>query len=162
MKRLMLKAGVWMMLALLTLRLPGYGQAAAPEDRLTEVTSEKLHFDYGKKQAVFTGNVVVSDPDMQIDSDELTIYLNDDDSVNRIVAKGNVVIRSEGLHSRSGSAVYTLADQKIVLELEPQVYREGSILTAERIIYFRLEERMIAEPRPRILMYQEGDRDLKL
>jgi len=138
-------------------------QAGAPaEDRLTEVTSERLHFDYANKRAVFTGNVVVSDPDMQIDSDELTIFLNPDDTVNRIEAKGNVIIRSEGLHSRSGSAVYTLADQRIVLEQEPQVFREGSILTADRIIYFRAEERMVAEPRPRILMYQEGNRDLKL
>jgi lipopolysaccharide transport protein LptA len=131
------------------------------EDRLTEITSERLHFDYANKRAVFTGNVVVSDPDMQIDSDELTIFMNEDDSVNRIEAKGNVIIRSEGLHSRSGSAVYTLADQRIVLEREPQVFREGSILTAERIIYFRAEERMVAEPRPRIILFQEGDRDLR-
>lgn len=136
-------------------------QDPAP-DRLTEVTSDRLLFDYGNKRAVFTGNVVVSDPDMQIDADELTIYLNEDDSVNRIEAKGNVIIRSEGLHSRSGSAVYTLADQRIVLEINPQVFRESSILTADRIIYFRLEERMVAEPRPRILMYQEGERDLRL
>lgn len=144
------------------MRLPCAFSAEAPaEDRLTEVTSERLHFDYANKRAVFSGNVVVNDPDMQIDSDELTIFLNPDDTVNRIEAKGNVVIRSESLHSRSGSAIYTLADQRIVLELDPQVFREGSILTADRIIYFRAEERMVAEPRPRIIMYQEGDRDLR-
>ncbi len=131
-------------------------------DRITEITSDRLLFDYANKIAIFTGNVVVADPDMQLNADELTIHLTQTDEVEKIVAKGNVVIRMEGLNSRSGSAVYNLEKQTIVLEDEPQVFREQSVLMAERITYYRLEERMTAEPRPRLLMFQDAERERNL
>ncbi|MCC5847239.1 MAG: hypothetical protein JJU29_04020 [Verrucomicrobia bacterium] len=138
------------------------GQQVPEGDRITEITSDRLLFDYGNKIAIFTGNVVVSDPDMQLNADKMTIHLTRTDEVEKIVAIGNVVIRMEGLNSRSGSAVYHLAEQKIVLEDEPQVFREQSVLMAERITYFRLEERMTAEPRPRLLMFQDAERERNL
>lgn len=131
-------------------------------DRITEITSDRLLFDYGRKIAVFTGNVTVSDPDMELTSDELTIYLTDNDEVERIIATGNVVIRMEGLNSRSGRATYTLEDQVMVLEDNPQVFRERSVLVAEKITYHRLEDRMTAEPHPRLLMFQDAERERNL
>lgn len=144
---------------------PLHAQAPATpgaNDRLTEITSERLLFDYPNRIAVFTGNVVVTDPDLQITADVLTIHLNEDDSVDRIEARGNVIIKTEGLHSRSGRAVYTLADQVMVLEDRPQVFRENSVLTADRITYFRNEERLLAEPQPRLLLFQDAEREFNL
>lgn len=137
---------------------------AAPngEERLTEITSDKLLFDYPNKIAVFTGNVVVTDPDMQITADMLTIHLNADDTIDRIVARGTVIIKSEGLHSRSGIATYILSEQIMLLEDRPQVFRERSVLTAERITYNRLEQKILAEPQPRLLMFQDADREFQL
>lgn len=131
-------------------------------DRITEITSDRLLFDYGRKIAIFTGNVVVSDPDMQLTSDELTIHLTETDEVEKIIAVGNVVIRMEGLNSRSGRATYTLENQVMVLEDNPQVFRERSVLVAERISYHRLEDRLVAEPHPRLLMFQDAERERNL
>ena len=149
--------------------LPGVAQEAAdtppaeapPEERVTEITSDHLLFDYGNKLAVFTGNVVVTDPDMNITADELTIHLDDEDQVRLIVAKGNVVIRMEGMHSVSGLATYTPADQKLVLEERPQVFRENSVLTGTVITYFRLEDRMQAE-NPRLINFEDAQRERTL
>ncbi len=141
---------------------PATATPPAGEERLTEITSDKLLFDYPNKIAVFTGNVVVTDPDMQITADMLTIHLKEDDTIDRIVARGNVIIKSEDLHSRSGAATYILSEQKMLLEDRPQVFRERSVLTAERITYLRLEQKILAEPQPRLLMFQDAEREFQL
>lgn len=134
----------------------------APAERITEITSDRLLVDYANKIAVFTGNVVVTDPDMQMTAEVLTIHLTAEDTVDRIVARGNVIIKSEDLHSRSGIATYIPAEEKMILEDRPQVFRERSVLTAERITYLRLEQRMVAEPQPRLIMFQEAEREFQL
>jgi lipopolysaccharide transport protein LptA len=133
--------------------LPAYSQ----EERVTEITSEKLFFDYEGKQAIFTGNVVVNDPDLQLTGDKLTVYLTEEDDIERLLAEGNVEIRMEGMQSRSGKAVYTLSDGKVLLTERPQVSRDGSVLQAEKITYWRLENRLEAFPRARVIMFQEQE-----
>ena len=127
------------------------------EERVTEITSEKLFFDYEGKEAIFTGTVVVNDPDLQLTGDTLTIYLTAEDEIDRLVAEGNVEITMEGMKSRSGKAVYTLSDGKVLLTERPQVSRDGSILQAEKITYWRLEDKLEAFPRARVIMFQEND-----
>lgn len=129
-----------------------------PAERVTEITSDHLLFDYGNKIAVFTGNVVVTDPDMNITAETLTIHLGENDEVTEIVARGNVVIKMEGMHSLSGVATFTSEDQKLVLEENPQVFREANVLTGTKIIYFRAEDRMEAE-RARVLNFEDAARE---
>ncbi len=134
------------------------------EERVTEITSDKLLFDYAKKVAVFTGNVVVVDPDMQMTADQMTIYLTDDDEIERIESIGNVEIKMQGLHSSSGKAVYTILTGKVELSEEPQVSREGSIMQADAIIYWRLEDRMETKGNTRVIMFNadgENGRDIE-
>jgi len=135
-----------------------YPQDAQAEDRITEITSDKLFFDYQEKQAIFTGNVVVTDPDLQLTADRLVIYMTPEDEIDKLDAEGNVEVKMEGLHSRSGKAVYTLGDGKIILTDSPQVSREGSVMQAEKITYWRLENRMEAFPRARVIMFREPEK----
>jgi lipopolysaccharide export system protein LptA len=135
-----------------------YPQDAQAEDRITEITSDKLFFDYEEKQAIFTGNVVVTDPDLQLTADKLVIYMTQEDEIDTLDAEGNVEVKMEGLHSRSGKAVYTLGDGKIILTDSPQVSREGSVMQAEKITYWRLENRMEAFPRARVIMFREPEK----
>lgn len=138
---------------------PETGADAPDEERVTEITSDHLLFDYGNKIAVFTGNVVVSDPDMNITADALTVHLGENDEVTEIVARGNVVIKMEEMHSASGVATYTTADQKLLLEENPQVFRETNVLTATKITYHRLEDRMEAEGVVRVLNFEDAERE---
>lgn len=128
------------------------------EERITEITSEKLFFDYEGKIAIFTGNVVLTDPDLQLTSEKLTVYMTAEDDIEKLDAEGSVEIKMEGMHSKSGKAVYTLADGKVVLTEQPQVSRDGSILQAERILYWRLENKLEAYPRARVIMFQEANK----
>lgn len=135
--------------------LPAQEKAAA--ERVTEITSDKLFFDYEGKQAVFTGNVVVTDPDLQLTANKLVVTMTADDQIERLDAEGNVEIKMEGLHSRSGKAVYLLVEGKVILTDRPQVSREGSVMQAEKITYWRLENRIEAFPQARIIMFREGE-----
>ncbi len=137
------------------LMLPAQEKAA--EERITEITSDKLFFDYEGKQAVFTGNVVVTDPDLQLTADKLVVTMTADDEIERLDAEGNVEIKMEGLHSRSGKAEYLLKEGKVILTDRPQVSREGSVMQAEKITYWRLENRIEAFPRARVIMFREGE-----
>lgn len=129
------------------------------EERITEITSEKLFFDYEGKIAIFTGNVVVTDPDLQLTSEKLTLHLTAEDDVEKLDAEGNVEIKMEGMHSKSGRAVYTLEDGKVELTEQPQVSRDGSILQAQRILYWRLENKLEAFPRARWILFQEANNE---
>lgn len=140
------------LLICLLIAAPAFAQE---EERVTEITSEKLFFDYEGKVAIFTKDVVVNDADIQLTADKLTIYLTPEDEIDRLVAEGNVEITMEGMRSRSGKAVYTLSDAKVVLTDRPQVSRQGSVMQAEKITYWRLEERLEAFPRARVIMFQE-------
>ncbi|WFB35275.1 LptA/OstA family protein [Kiritimatiellota bacterium B12222] len=155
MKRIIFK------LLLSTLALSGglslYAQpATAPaEDRITEITSDKLFFDYEAKKAIFTGNVVVTDPDLQLNADKLVVTMTAQDEIDKLEAEGSVEVKMEGLHSRSGKAIYTISNGKVVLTDRPQVSREGSVLQADKVIYWRLENRMETEGKTRVIMFSE-------
>ena len=126
------------------------------EDQVTVITSDSLLFDYGKKFAFFKGNVVAVDPGMKLTGDEMTVYFDETDEVEKLVVKGNVVIEMNEMNSRSQSCVYEISTGKISLEGNPQVTRGRSILQAETIDYFRFENRLKAEPRARVILFQ-GD-----
>ncbi|MDF3128068.1 LptA/OstA family protein [Kiritimatiellaeota bacterium B1221] len=139
------------------LQMPLRAQAAkAVEERITEITSDKLFFDYEGKKAIFTGNVVVTDPDLQLTGDKLVVTMTADDEIEKLEAEGNVEIKMEGLHSRSGKAEYLLTESKVILTEGPQVSREGSVMTADKVIYWRLENRMETVGKTRVIMFSEG------
>ncbi len=157
-----MKSATFLLVAFLILPLLRAQTPASSPERVTEITSDRLLFDYARKVAVFTGNVVVNDPDIQITADKLTVTLTSEDEVRQIDAEGRVVIKMEGLHSRSGRAVYTPADTKVVLSEDPQVSRPGSILTAGVIRYWREDNRLEADPPVRMINIQEDGRDRQL
>ena len=123
---------------------------AQPDDeQVTVITSDSLLFDYGQQFAIFKGNVVVIDPGLRLTGEELTVYFDENDDVERIVSKGSVVIQMEEINSRSGMATYNVPEGQIILEDKPQVSRGRSVLQAERIIYWRFDNKLVAEPRAR-------------
>jgi len=139
-------------------------QEAATTERVTVITSDSLLFDYGKQFAIFKGNVVVVDPGLRLTSQEMTIFFDAEDQVERIEAKGSVVIQLDEINTRSGEAIYHVKTGQIILDDKPQVSRGRSVLQAERILYWRLENKLVAEPRARVLLFQDetSERQLNL
>ena len=59
---------------------------------LTVISSDRLEYDAPKLRAVFERNVVVSDPSLKLKADRLTVVFKEDNTVQMIVAEGQVVL----------------------------------------------------------------------
>ncbi len=146
---------VWTIGVLLTIA----GIAAAQEEvdpttQPTTIDARQLEVNYEKNVAVFVGDVVVVDPQLRLSADRMTVTFDPaNNRIARVDADGRVKISQEDKSAEADRAVYTVADGKIVLTGHARVYREQDMLTADEIIFFRGEDRMIARPNPRLTFY---------
>ncbi len=125
------------------------------EDSLTVITSDKLTFDYQKQFALFEKNVVVVDPEMRLYADRMTVRFGADNRLTEIRAEGRVHIVQEDKEARSDLAIYNLQQGVIILTGKPQVTRGQDILTGDKITFWKNENRMIVEPRARLVLQSE-------
>lgn len=136
--------------------LQGFSQETDvdPTTEPTTIDARRLEVNYEENVAVFVGDVVVVDPQLRLTADRLTVRFDPGSNrIARIDAEGRVEIRQVDKNGAADKAIYTVADGRIVLEGHARVYRERDLLTADQIIFFREEERMIAEPNPRLTLY---------
>ena len=128
-------------------------EAAAPEENLTVITSDKLTFENLKHYAIFEDNVVVVDPGMRILANKMTVLFDDNNKVKTIRAEGQVYIIQEDKKARADLAVYNVETQVIVLTGTPQVTQGPNVLTGDVITFFRAEGRMTVEPRSKLVIF---------
>ena len=102
----------------------------------TEIYADEAFFDSTKNMGIFTGNVKVTDPWFNLQSDKMTIYVSkgENQGLEKTVAEGNVAVvrdrpdanggpptRSVG---RSDTATYLAATGNVELKGNPRV-QEG-------------------------------------
>lgn len=128
---------------------------------VTVITSDKLTFDYSEQYALFEQNVIVTDPDMTLKSDNLRVIFSEAGSVTRIVATDNVVIEQADKIAYAGRAEYTVSDGAIKLTEQPRVRRGKDLLKGETITFWRNQNKMVCEPQARLIIFPEkgGTRD---
>jgi len=152
------------MLALLGLLLTaGSGRAADKdtakkaegEEEVTIITSDQLTADYKQHYALFDGNVVVTDPQMQLTSEKLTVTFDANNKIKSIKAEGKVNIRQTDKLAKADLATYDIESGKIVLSGKPRVMRGKDMLEGEVITMFRNESRILVYPRARLVVYPE-------
>lgn len=127
----------------------GEGEAAAD---LTVITSDKLTFDYTERFALFDGNVVVVDPQMKLYADKMTVVFSVSNRISEIKAEGKVYIVQDDKRARSDVAQYNVDQGIIVLTGKPQVTRGEDILTGDKITFWRNDNKMLVEPRARLVI----------
>lgn len=123
--------------------------------KVTVVTAERLTFDYKKGFAIFENNVLVTDPDMQLACDRLTITFDKDGKAKIIKAEGRVTITQEDKTAHAAVGVYEVDTGKIVLTGKPRVMRGRDSLEGETITFWRDQNRMICQPGARLVIYPE-------
>ena len=123
----------------------------------TVITSEKLTFDYKNHFAVFENNVLVTDPEMRLTSDKLTVQFNEKGAAKVIKAEGNVHITQLDKVARSQVATYDVDSGKIVLAGKPRVTRGRDTLDGEVITFWRDDNRMTCQSRARLVIHPDKD-----
>ncbi|MDD2236748.1 MAG: LptA/OstA family protein [Kiritimatiellae bacterium] len=150
---------LWLAPGLLCAETPQYDVSGD----VTVVTSDRLVFDYKKQYALFEGNVLVSDPEMDLKAQSLIIKFSEESEVQSIVAKTGVIIEQADKRAEAGVAVYDVISGKVVLEDNPRVRRGKDILTGDTITFWRDENKMVCEPRARLIIFpEEGGARAKL
>jgi LPS export ABC transporter protein LptC len=122
--------------------LPDNNDMAKDKEKISITCDGPLEIDYGNNLASFNNNVKVERPDSTIYSDRMDVYFKtgskveaggpSGNSIEKIVARGNVkIVRGENV-SYSDEAVYTALDQKIILSGRPRlvIYSEEDLKNA--------------------------------
>ena len=156
-----MSASRWMMMVLLV-SAPAFaavaaepaGQASSADD-VTVITSDRLTFDYKAKRAMFEQNVIVTDPEMQLAADKMTVQFDEKGKVTFIKAEGRVTITQADKTAQSGLATYDVQSGKIILAVKPRVTQGRDTLEAEVITFWRDENRMVCQPQARLVIYPE-------
>lgn len=123
----------------------------------TVITSSRLDYDAQQRLALFDGNVVVRDPEINIATDRLRVAFDENNAVVLIEAEGNVVIKQEDTIGTGGKAVYHVSEGIIVLSEKPLVRRGSDELAGDTITLHRGTGRLICEPNA-VLSLREAPR----
>lgn len=147
-------------------------------DDQIRVTADHLVSSADDSYAEFAGNVKVTQGKTMISSDKLRIYYNDEgdgkkqdaiagqDSIKKILATGNVTIRSEDRVAVTPSAEYDAATGIITLSGEGSKVTSGTnTVTGKKITLYRNDDRVTVEggPKKRVeAVFYPGQKGLNL
>ena len=127
----------------------------------TVITSDSLDLNLsktkGQKQGLFRGNVKVDEPRFTMTSKEMTVYFAEDDSVQDVEAREEVVIKRKDGSSETWSekAVYNMKEKKLTLlkvTKQPKAISQDKTVFADKIILFPEEDKMLTEGASRVML----------
>jgi lipopolysaccharide export system protein LptA len=124
------------------------GQAVARGEATNEtvVTAEKLTFNYERFIAEFEGRVVVSDPQIHLESDRLNVLFDKENNVKSITALGNVRMRHQDRNGSCDKAIYMAKTGEILLIGRAELRRGKDSVAGDRISLLLAEDKMTCEP----------------
>ena len=129
-----------------------------PETPATRITSDgRLVLDYKNHMAEFYENVFVKDIGGTLRADYLQVFFTPaGDEIEKMIAKGNVVIDQREQHSESGRAQFFSREGKIILTQNPIIRKGENEYAADVITIFTRTNQVIFEPSARIVIKKSG------
>ncbi len=141
----------------------GMALVISDSDKPTQIVSDRFDVYPNKRVAVFSGNVVVTQEDAVINSDEFILHYKkegmktkqNDENVNmgiantgdikKIEARGNVIIKQKEKVVTGDNAIFYNDEQKVVVTGNPVMKEGNNIIKGDRIIFFLKENRGLVE-----------------
>ncbi|MFM8654954.1 MAG: LptA/OstA family protein [Verrucomicrobiota bacterium] len=162
MKQTLLLIAVFLVAAGVQAQTPASQTAApAPGGGQTVITSDSLDLNLGKnkgqKQGLFRGNVKVDEPRFTMTSKEMTVFFAEDDSVQDVEAREDVVIKRKDGTSETSSekAISNMKEKKLTLlkvTKQPKAVAQDKTVFADKIILFPEEDKMLTEGASRVML----------
>jgi len=127
----------------------------------TTISSDSLDLNLGKKmgnkQGLFRGNVSVDEPRFTMSAKEMTVFFADNDAVQSMEAREDVVIKRKDGSSETWSekALYDMAEKKLTLlkvGRQPKVISKDKTVFADKIILYPEEDKMLTEGASRVML----------
>ncbi len=123
----------------------------------TTVTAKKLNFNPDNRVFVYSGEVTVVNGDMTLTCERLEGAYSETNEITKLVAINKVhIVKADGLEANSNRATYDGRTQTIHLTENPQVLQNGSILAADLIKIYTVENRTEAEGNVQVRLVQQS------
>jgi len=127
----------------------------------TVITSDVLLFDYNQKMCVFEGNVVVTEPRVQMKSQKLHVFFDASNNVESVVATESVEVTQADRVASCGRAVYTVSSGAITMTQNPKLSRAKDEVAGEKIQIFVNSEKVIVSPGARLVVFPSAAAESK-
>lgn len=110
----------------------------------TVIKSDSFEADLFKRNAIFRGNVVVTDAAFRMTAMQMDVEFNDkQNGVEKIIARGKVRIDQADKSATADEATYFVADARIELTGSPKAFSGKNQLQGEKITFFRNENKLL-------------------
>ena len=137
---------------------PPAGKAADPEAKKIHITADRLISNTTDNHAEFTGNVKARQGETQIQADSLKMIFSGKSasrnaspaqSLEKLVADGNVEIKFDNRLAVARQAVYITAQRMLILSGEASVTSGDNTIAGETITFYRDDGRFTVEGGPK-------------
>ena len=123
----------------------------------TNITSDTLTLRQEDRVFVYSGNVNVTQGDMTLTSKTLEGTYNEQNQIEKLIARGDVLITKADIKATSQQALYEAKTATVTLLDNPELEQNGSVLTADKIKIFLDDNRSQAEGQVRVkLINKDG------
>lgn len=142
----------------------------------THINAHRADYDISRNVLVLDGDVVVKDPRVTIQADQITMVMNTNREPEMVTAVGHVVIQQDlnpvasapgadlavkGFRRATcGRAVYGVTSGVTVLTDKPVITQEGMTLRGSRIIYYRDQDKVHIDNTEGTFVPGKGQEDL--
>jgi|MudIll2142460700_1097286.scaffolds.fasta_scaffold177472_2 lipopolysaccharide export system protein LptA len=144
MSRLLLILSLFLILA-----VPGGAFAEEAKTKVKgpiTITSESLTADNKEHTALFEKNVVARTTDMTIHADWMLVYYKEQGGdVTKIEAKGSVKVYQEAKVITANEMVYFADEEKVVFTGSPRAIDGDNVVTGTKITYYTRDDRSVVE-----------------
>lgn len=124
----------------------------------TYIKSNTLKLEAKPRVFTYEGSVEVKNGDLLIYCESLVGTYSEKNEIEQLTATRNVVIhKGEKLHGTGQRAVYSRANETVVLTENPELQQEGSVLSADKITMFLKDDRSAAEGNVRVKVVKKAD-----
>lgn len=126
------------------------------------INSDNLSLDAAKRIFTYSGKVKLKRGDMEISSDKLIGEYGENNEIHTVTCDDNVIVTNgPGMRAKSEHAVYHVKQSVIELTEAPELFKDGSLLSADKIRIFVDQDKSEAEGNVRVKVIQDGEIGLK-
>ena len=141
-------------LLIILVGLMGTATLGEAEEKMT-VSSQEQSIDYANRILTYRGEVKVTWTNYSLEADEVQVYLTPENTLEKIIATGEVKIRQDkGMEGSCERITYTAQDGVLLLEGNVN-YRDeiGNTLSAQKVTIWTRERKVEARGNPVIATY---------
>jgi lipopolysaccharide export system protein LptA len=120
------------------------------------ITSNSMHAEELGNKVTFADKVTLKQEGMTLTSDVMTVYYDaGSKDIQKVEAHGNVAVRKDGRVAHSNNALYSQAEETIVLTGDANIIENDNKIDGEKITLFMADDRSIIEGKGKVKFFKD-------